>query len=534
MKNKILISIFCSLIILQVFAQHKKPNIIWITTEDMSYHIGAFGCKEVKTPNLDQLTLEGVKYTNCFSTAGVCAPSRAALISGKYQTSFGAHNMRTNMNSKEYEQKTGLPSYGVVLPVGLKPYPLILRENGYYTTNNSKEDYQFATPEAMWDESSKNATWRNRKDKNQPFFSIINFITTHESQVFMRDKEPLLVDPKHVEIPSYLPDNEIVRKDFARFMTNVQLMDAQVGEIIKQLKEDGLYDETYIFFYPDHGDGLPFCKREILHRGLKVPLIVKFPKSENAGTTDNQLVSFVDMAPTLFSLANIPIPKFVEGQAFIGNQKPKTERKYIYAARDRMDAEYDRVRALSDGKFEYLKNYQPEKPYYQDITYRLQQKSMLEILRLRDAGKLNEHQMQWFRPTKPIEELYDTENDPNQFVNLAENPAYKDKLFELRNKHELWIKKYGDMGAIPEKEMLTKMWNGQNTPPSTENPKVSLKKNKISISCPTPGALIAYRSKGQNTWLPYIGKIDLNNGEQIEIIARRIGYKPSEIIIARN
>ncbi len=530
MKTKIFLSTFCILFVSLAYAQHQKPNIIWITTEDMSYHIGAFGCAEVKTPNLDQLAAEGVMFTNCFSTAGVCAPSRAALISGKYQTSFGAHNMRTNMNSKEYEQKTGIPSYSVVLPVGLKPYPLILRENGYYTSNNSKEDYQFATSEAMWDESSPKASWRNRKDKNQPFFSIINFTITHESQVFMRDKEPLQVDPKDVEIPTYLPDNEIVRNDFARFMTNVQIMDEKVGEIIKQLKEDGLYDDTYIFFYPDHGDGLPFCKREILHRGLKVPLIVKYPKSKNAGTIDKQLVSFVDMAPTLFSLANIPIPKFIEGQAFLGNQKPKKERQFIYAARDRMDAEYDRVRAVSDGRFEYLKNYQPEKPYYQEITYRLQQKSMVEIIRLRDAGLLNEQQMLWFRPNKPIEELYDTQNDPNQFVNLAENPAYKDKLIALRSEHQLWLKKYGDLGAIPEKEMLNKMWDGQNAPPSTQKPELKVKNQQVTITSKTPGAFIAYRIKGENTWQPYIGPLKLVKDQKLEVVARRIGYKPSDIV----
>lgn len=517
------------LLSVQLFSQTNKPNIIWLTTEDMSYHIGAFGCTEVKTPNLDKLAAEGTKFMNVFSTAGVCAPSRAALVTGKYQTSFGAHNMRTFMG-KEYEEKTGLPSYGVVLPVGLKPYPLLLRENGYFTSNNSKEDYQFTNSEAMWDESNTKATWRNRKDKNQPFFSIFNFQTTHESQVFMREKEPLLVDPKDVIIPPYLPDNEIVRNDFARFMTNVQLMDAQVGEIIKQLKEDGLYENTYIFFFPDHGDGLPFCKRELLHRGLKVPLIIKFPEGKNAGNTDNRLVSFVDMAPTLLSLANIPIPKFIEGQAFLGKQTPKDQRKYVFAARDRMDAEYDRVRAVSDGRFEYLKNYQPEKPYYQNITYRLQQKSMVEILRLRDAGQLNSQQMHWFKPNKPIEELYDTEKDPYQFVNLAENPEYKAKLEELRNQHQLWLKKYGDMGEMPEKQMLSQMWNGQSKPPTTEKPEMTIKNSVLKLNCQTPGAFIAYRKKGQTTWLPYTRKIILNTSDKLEIIARRIGYAPSEIV----
>ncbi len=525
MKN--LSCLFLCLFCLSGFAQ-KKPNIVWITTEDMSYHIGAFGCTEVKTPNLDKLAAEGVKYNQVYSTAGVCAPSRSAIINGMYQTSTGTQNMRTTL-SKEYQEKTGIPSYAAVIPANVKPYPLILRENGYYTTNNSKEDYQFATPEAMWDESSKNASWRNRKDKDQPFFSIINFITTHESQVFMRDNEPLLVDPKDVIIPPYLPDNEIIRKDFARFMTNVELMDKQVGEIIQQLKDDGLYENTYIFFYPDHGDGLPFCKREILHRGLKVPMIIKFPKGEHAGEVDNQLISFVDFAPTLYSLAGIKIPDFVEGQAFLGNQKALTPRKYIYAARDRMDAEYDRVRAVSNGRYEYLINYFPEKPYYQDITYRIQQNSMKEILRMRDAGELSKLQMRWFE-TKPNEELYDTETDPYQFRNLVNDPDYSTKLEEFRNEYQHWLNTYGDSGAIPEKDLLSNMWNGKSEPPSTAKPEIKATRKGITISDQTPGALIAYRMDEKDSWTPYTGPFKLKKGENITVVARRIGYKPSDKI----
>jgi arylsulfatase A-like enzyme len=237
-----------------------------------------------------------------------------------------------------------------------------------------------------------------------------------------------LVRPEDVEVSSYYPDNEIIRTDIARFLTNVQRMDKQVGEIIQKLKDDGLYDNTIIFFYSDHGDGLPFVKRELYDRGLKVPMIIRFPNAKKAGTVDKQMISFVDLAPTILSLANIPVPEYIQGQAFLGNQKAKMPRKYIYAARDRMDTEYDRVRAVSDGRYKYLKNYMPEKPYYQDIEYRLGQKSMKEILRLRDEGKLNEQQMYWFRKSKPNEELFDTKTDPNEYLNLVNNPKYQAKL----------------------------------------------------------------------------------------------------------
>jgi hypothetical protein len=184
---------------------------------------------------------------------------------------------------------------------------------------------------------------------------------------------------------------------------------------------------------------------------------------------------------------------------------------------------------VSDGRFQYILNYYPDLPHYQNIAYRLQQKSMTEIIRLREAGLLNSVQMRWFNPTKPREELYDTENDPNQFINLADDPAYLSKLKELRNQHSIWQKKYGDMGEIPEKQMINNMWNSQSKPPKTEKPVVSIRQNTITINCPTAGALIAYRIKSTNTWMPYTKKIIIKSGEKMEVIARRIGYEPSEI-----
>ena len=507
-----------------------QPNILWITCEDMSYHLGSFGDKVTKTPNLDQLAKEGVRYTNVFSTAGVCAPSRNAIITGMYQTSIGGMHMRT-LQTPASQKYSPVPSYSAMIPENVRCFPEYLREKGYYCTNNDKQDYQFIPPPTVWDENSNKADWRGRKDKSQPFFSIINLMITHESQVFMQDKSPILVNPADVEVPLYYPDNEIVRKDIARCLTNVEVMDKQVGEIIQRLKDDGLYDNTIIFFYSDHGDGLPFVKRELYDRGLKVPMIIRFPDTEKTGTVDNQLISFVDMAPTVLSLANIPIPSYVQGQAFLGNQKAKTPRKYIYAARDRMDSEYDRVRAVTDGRYKYLKNYMPEKPYYQNIEYRLQQKSMVEILRLRDEGKLNEQQMYWFRKSKPDEELFDTKNDPNEFENLANDPKYKAKLLELRTKHQEWIKKYGDLGAIPEKELLAKWWNGKDQAPKTNEAIITISDGKVSIICATKGASIGYKKhQNEKSWDVYSKPIQVKTGDSLYVLAHRIGYLPSEIV----
>lgn len=518
---------------LRSFGQTIHPNIVWITCEDMSPHLGSYGEKVAKTPNLDLLAKEAVRYTNVFSTAGVCAPSRSALITGMYQTSIGTHNMRT-LQTPASQKYSPVPSYSALLPEHVRCFPEYLRKVGYYCTNNEKQDYQFEAPVTVWDENSTTADWRGRQHKNQPFFSVINLMITHEYQVFTRDKEPLSVNPDSVIVPPYYPDNDIVRKDIARFLTNVELMDKQVGEILERLKADGLYENTIIFFYSDHGDGLPFVKRELYDRGLRVPLLVRLPHAQRKGTVDKQLLSFVDFAPTVLSLANVPIPKHLQGQAFLGKQQAPQTRKYIYAARDRMDTEYDRVRTVSDGRFQYLKNYQPEKPYYQDIKFRLSQKSMQEILRLKAEGKLNEQQAYWFRTSKPQEELFDLQNDPFEFHNLAPLAQYQVKLKELRTKHAEWVKQYGDLGAIPEKELLASWWQGKENAPETAAPTIVRKAGKVSLSTTTKGASIAYKKHEKDkNWQVYTKPFALEPQDSLFVIAHRIGFKASTIVKAK-
>ena len=508
----------------------KHPNIVWIVCEDMSPHLGCYNEKVAKTPVLDRLATEGVRYTNVFSTAGVCAPSRAALITGCYQTAIGAQHMRTLRITPALKDvyPPKFKSYSAVVPTGVKCFPEYLRRAGYYCTNNPKEDYQFEAPVTAWDESSTKAHWRNRKEKSQPFFAVFNLLVTHESQVWARDKEPLLVNPKDVEVPPYYPDDSISRHVIARFLTNVMIMDKQVGDIIQQLKDDNLYDDTIIFFYSDHGDGMPFAKRELYDRGLKVPLIIKAPFLSK-GTTDNQLISFVDFAPSVLSLAGVPIPPSIQGQAFIGSQKAHKSRSYIYAARDRMDSEYDRVRAVSDGRYKYLKNYMPQLPYYQNITFRLQNPLMPHLLKLKDAGQLNDTQMMWFRKSKPDEELFDTQTDLYEMNNLANTPQYIDKLKELRAMHLQWMKQYKDWGAIPEADMVRQWWNGKDTAPTTAQPLVQQLKNKVKIISTTEGASIGYRRSWKNTWTVYQKPIDVQKGDSLYVVAQRIGYLKTEV-----
>jgi arylsulfatase A-like enzyme len=557
MKNFILfIFLFC---VAQLQAQNitktaSRPNIIWITCEDISPFIGAYGDQEVKTPNIDGLAKEGVRYTRVFTTAGVCAPSRSAIITGMYQTSVGTQHMRT-IGDPKYQP---VPSYSAVIPYYVKCFPEYLRKAGYYCTNNEKQDYQFEAPVTVWDENGPAASFRNRS-AGKPFFAVYNFFITHESQLFGR-KDSLLVDTDKVSVPPIYPDTKAVRHDIARNLTNIERMDSEVGELLQMLKDDGLYDNTIIFFYSDHGGALPWMKREILERGTHIPFVIRFPGAANSGTVNDDLISAVDFAPTVLSLAGVPIPSYMQGQAFLGSQKAKAPRKYVFAARDRMDTEYDRVRMTRDKHYRYLYNYMPEKPYYQNIEYRLSIPMMRDILKLRDQGKLDSVQMSWFK-TKPVEELYAVDKDPYELNNLTRDANYKDKLVELRTAFQNWTKKVGDMASVPEKEMIKQMWNGKDEPPVTATPEVIKTKGGVKLSCATKGASIGYRilkagvsptpeqhtvqswdfgfafgrKNGGNqpaspVWRVYGGEvIPLESTDTLMVNAMRIGFRPAVV-----
>ncbi len=505
----------------------QKPNILWITCEDQMPSLGSFGDPVSKTPNLDKLASEGVRFTNTFSTAGVCAPSRATLITGMYQNSIGTLHMRT-LGASEFRP---VPSYSAVIPEYVKCYSEYLRENGYYCTNNSKQDYQFIPPVTAWDESSNKAHWKNR-NKDQPFFAIFNITICHESGMWRNKDHPLRVDPADVVVPPYYPDNEVVRKELARNYSNLYEMDSIAGAFINELEAEGLLENTIIFFYSDHGGPLPRQKREIYDTGLKVPMIIRFPNKQMAGEVVDELISFVDFAPTLLSLTNIKIPDHLQGQAFLGKEQAPP-RKYIYAARDRLDDEYDMVRGIRDKRFKFFRNYQPEKPYIMDIEYRLQMDLMNELIRAHEAGELNEAQELWFAQSKPEEELYDLEVDPHELNNLIDNPQYKEKADELRTELKKWMDDIEDVGFTPEIEMISEMWDGKETPPLTESPILTISETKVSIDCATPGASIGYKviREGQepDSWQVYTGPFELKMDDILKFQAHRIGYEPSQI-----
>lgn len=518
-----------------------RPNIIWITCEDMSPHLSCFGEKIIQTPNLDALAKEGIMYTNAYTCAGVCAPSRNGIITGMYPMSIGGDNMRNYQPGKRGEEQVTsrvLPSYSIIPPTYVKCFPEYLRKEGYYCTNNPKEDYQFEAPVTVWDESSAKAHWKNRPD-GKPFFAIFNLGVTHESKLWEREDQPLLVDPQKVIIPPYYPDIPEVRHAIARNLSNVIEMDKQAGKLIQELKDSGLYNNTIIFFYSDHGDGLPYVKREITKRGLHIPLIIKLPNAAHAGGVENRLISSIDFSATILSIAAIPIPKYMHGIPFLGSQQMPENRKYIFASRDRMDGEIDRVRSVFDGRYEYIKNYIPEKSPYQNIVYRLQIPMMKRMIEMRDSGKLNKTQMQWFTKTKPVEEFYDTHTDPCQLNNLALNPKYKKQFDELKLAYNNWYNTVGDMHVLPELELRNKMWGNDKEAPITAKPELVKVKDGYMIQCATQGAVIGYvlipkngKNKNGEAWKIYhFGSIALKEGDKIMIRAQRIGYKAADITI---
>ena len=433
----------------------RRPNILWISAEDMNPDLGCYGDGYAVTPNIDAFAARSVRYTNVYSHSGVCAPTRSGIITGMYPTTIGTHNMRCK----------------TVPPAQVKCFSGYLREAGYYCTNNSKTDYQFDPPETAWDENSNKAHWRNRR-KGQPFFAVFNLTVSHESRIRDRSesfqKKLAAVKPRHdpakAVLPPYYPDTPTVRKDWAQYYDIVTLMDKQFADILSQLEQDGLAEETIVWFWADHGRGLPRAKRWIYDSGIHIPLIIHVPEKfrETAmtgnpdairdGSVNDALITFVDFAPTMLSLAGVKVPDYMQGRAFLGSQRTE-QRKYIFAARDRMDEAYDIIRAVRDKRFKYIRNYMPYIACDQDIEYMNKMPTMQQMRSLNAEGKLIGPQEQYFRQTRPVEELYDTLIDPYEIHNLAANPKYEDILKRLRSEHQRWMEQTHDVGLIPEPEL---------------------------------------------------------------------------------
>jgi len=513
-------------------AEIDKPmNILCLVCEDTSApYFGCYGDKLAVTPTIDQLAREGVRYTNFYDVIGVSAPSRVALITGLYPTAIGANNMRAWGSAPENYPEGILP-YEVTPPAGVKCYPEYLRAKGYYCTNNSKTDYQFIPPLTAWDECNGRAHWKNAPE-GMPFFAIFNIEVSHESYVWVNRNKPLTVDPKDVPVPPYFPDTDTVRRDIARVYSNLRLADQQIEQRINELKEAGKLDNTIIIFYSDNGGPLLRQKRTVYEAGIHVPLIIRYPDGMGAGTVCDRICSFVDIPATVMSLLGIRPPGYMHGKAFAGEYEAAS-REYAYAAQDRCDVYYDKAGAVRDRRFLYIRNYMPEIAGYLDAGYRRQMPLMMDILKERDAGRLNRVQMDYFKAPRPIEEFFDVDNDPHTIKNLINDKRYQTDIDRLRKAHNQWVQEYNDLWFLPEKELRAYMMPG-GVQKAVEPPVMVSGKDGTTIFCATEGASIAYRINGKGFtpqhWMLYIEPVALKKGDTLEAVAVRAGYKPSETV----
>jgi len=428
-----------------------RPNILWLSCEDINPHLGCYGDAYARTPNLDAFAARGVRYTNAFGVTGVCAPNRSCLITGVYPTALASHNMRCTTR----------------LPDAVKCFPEYLRAAGYYCTNNAKTDYNFPVPRTAWDECSRRAHWRNRK-QGQPFFAVFNCTLSHEGQIrqpdarFARNTARLTPDQRHdparAPIPPYHPDTPETRRDWARYHDLITATDYWFADRLEELADAGLADDTIVFFFGDNGAGMPGCKKWVWDSGLRVPLIVYVPPKFRSmapgkpGTATDRLVSFVDFAPSVLSLAGVNVPDHMQGVAFLGPQAGPP-RRYVYGIRDRMAERYDIVRVARDSRYQYIRNFMPHLSWSQFTSYTEQMPTMKAWRRLAEQGKLEGVPARYFSPTKPVEELYDNQADPHQVRNLASDPKHKATLERLRAECRAWMKRTGDLGLLPEFEI---------------------------------------------------------------------------------
>lgn len=517
-------------------AQH-RPNILLIMAEDMSARVGAFGDDVAVTPNLDRLASTSIRYPNTFTTAGVCAPSRASHILAVHQMSVGAQHMRT----RSFKESP----YRSVPPAHIKAYPELLRRQGYYTFTSSKLDYQFSNasagsgPFSIWDYEGRQPTWQGRAE-GQPFYGFVTLKQTHEGQLFpdavatnnATGTRSQVVNPDQVLLPPYYPDHAAIRADIAQHYNNIFTMDQMVGKLLRQLEEDGLADNTIVIWTTDHGDGLPRGKREIYDSGIKVPLMVHWPTGlkpagVNSGSIDKKLISFVDIGPSVLTLAGIPVPDYMHGSAqLVPDATPK--RDYIYAAKDRLDGFNFRERAVRDGQFKYILNLQPDRAGATHIAYRDQLATMQTLWQQFAAGKLNAAQRFWFG-SRPAEELYDIDSDPHEINNLADSAQQVATLARMRRALLDWRGVIGDLSETAELEMAKNFWpNGEQ--PVTNTPQILI--NKVGTASIVPSTVhdsVGYRVNG-GAWNLYSKPLSLPKNAILEAKSVRYGWAESPVI----
>jgi uncharacterized sulfatase len=431
-----------SLILCATSVAADKPNILWLTSEDHGPEMGCYGDATARTPNIDALAAKGMLFRRAWSVAPVCAPARSVIISGLYTSSSGGQHMRSM----------------VPLPDSVRLYPQYLRDAGYYCTNNSKEDFNVQKPKQLWNASSGTAHWRNRPE-GQPFFAIFNSTKSHESQIRTRPHKQV-ADPAKMRVPAYHPDTPEVRQDWAQYYDKVSEADEDAGKHLKEIEAAGLAADTIVFYYGDHGSGMPRSKRWPCNSGLHVPMVVFFPdkwkhlapKEYQPGGKSDRMVSFVDLAPTLLSIVGIEPPAWMQGHAFAGSFQTSPQ-PFLFGERGRMDERMDLVRSVTDGRYVYLRNYFPHVSQGQRVAYQFETPTTRVWRSQFDEGKTNDAQSIFWRVPKPPEELYDLQSDRDEVRNLASLSEHKETLERLRAAQRQHLVSIRDVCFLPEAEL---------------------------------------------------------------------------------
>ena len=499
----------------------ESPNFLWLICEDQSLFFSVYGDSTAKTPNIDLLANDGLVYKNCHTPSPVCAPSRSSLITGMYPTTLGTQHMRAYKKleaNNSINIHNSLPYYSVIPKKPVRFFTEDLRLNGYYCTNNSKEDYNMATSPLAWDESSSKAHFRNRS-KGQPFFSVFNFNITHESRVWKN--KYLLSDEEldNIKVPHFFPNDEKIKSDFLTNYKNIEKLDKQIGDIINQLKEDGLYENTVIFFFSDHGGPFPRYKRSIYETGLRVPFIAKWINDTCRGYND-QLISFVDFAPTILDVADIDRDFEFEGVSFFKND----QRSFVYAATDRFDESLDMRRSIREDNFKLIYNIDISTPIYKMIKYRKQMKTMQVLDSLKINDNLNSYFFNWYNLPKDSFELYNISSDYYETKNLIDDPTYKNISTILKQKLKIWMD-MSDFGNMSEFLMLESMFNNFMSVPKLKPPELKVRGEGYTIESNNLNASVGWRNKNELTWKIYNSNELIFTDDEFEILIFKPGFE---------
>lgn len=504
----------------------ESPNFLWLVCEDQSLFFSMYGDSNANTPHIDQLAKDGIIYKNCYTPSPVCAPSRSSLITGMYPTSIGTQHMRSykkNVSKTQINPDNKLPYYSPKPSKPVRFFTEDLRAKGYYCTNNAKEDYNMMCSPLAWDESSNAAHWRNRK-KGQAFFSIFNFYVTHESSIWKNNHVYDTNKLNSIKVPKIFPASDAIKSDFLANYKNIEILDAKIGVIIDQLKEDGLYDNTIIFFFSDHGGPFPRYKRSIYETGIRCPMIAKWinniDKLEN-----NQLISFIDFAPTILDAANIERDIPFEGISFY----KKDQRNYIYAATDRFDENTDKRRCIRGGNYKLIYNEDTTSPIYNLIEYRKQMKTMQVLDSIQAMNENNSYFSDWYTKQKDRFELYDVTNDYYELNNIISYPEYEQVFKDLRSKLFLWMRE-SDFGNMSESTMLNNMFTPTMAIPKMGTPEVIMKPSGYVIEPMNLHTSIGWRNKNETSWKIYKPSELIKPTEDFDILLFQPGF---EVFIRR-